>query len=109
MDFEKLRKCETLSQAQNTLLENGFTEQFDTKDGKIKGLSNKNTYQPADLKIVFDQRFEGMSSTGDNMILYAIEAKDGTKGTMVDNVGGAESSQDPDLVKEIPMQDDKTA
>ena len=32
-------------------------------------------------------RFEGMSSTDDNSILYAISSKDGIKGTLVDAYG----------------------
>ena len=104
MNFEELRKYDTLSQAQNALIEAGFVEQFDTKEGQILGLSNKKTYQPNDLIILLDKRFEGMSNPSDNMVLYAIKANDGTKGTMVDNFGGSESSQDPDLVKAIPMK-----
>ena len=108
MKSEELRKFDTLVEAQNALVEKGFTEQFDTKDGVIMGLSGKNSYKPQDLKIVGDCRFEGMTNPGDNMILYAIEAIDGTKGTMVDIVGGPDSAQDPDLVKEIPMVEEET-
>ena len=103
MKTEDLRKYDTLSQAQAALVEKGFTAQFDTNDGEICAMPSKKKYKPADLKIVADVRFEGMTNPADNMILYAIEANDGTKGTMVDNYGGPEPAQDADLVKEIPM------
>ena len=103
MKSEELRKYDTLVEAQNALMEGGFNEQFDTRDGKIIGLNSEKEYKPEDLLILGDCRFEGMSNPADNMILFAIEANDGTKGTMVDNVGGPESSQDPELIKAIPM------
>lgn len=103
MDFSELRKYDTLMQTQNVLTKEGFTEQFEAKDGKITGLSNQKTYEPNDLLILVDKRFEGMSNPADNMVLYVIEAKDGTKGTLLDNVGGADSVQDPALIKAIPM------
>lgn len=104
MKSEELRKFDTLVDAQNALIERGFTEQFDAKDGEICGIAGEKKYSPEDLKIVGDCRFEGMSNPADNMILYAIVANDGTKGTMVDNVGGPESAQDADLIRAIPME-----
>ena len=108
MNSKELRKYDTLVEAQNALIGQGFTEQFDTMDGKILGMSNKKEFSPSELKIVGDCRFEGMSNPADNMILYAITASDGTKGTMVDNVGSPESAQDPDLIKAIPMEEEQT-
>lgn len=104
MKSKELRMYDTLVEAQNALIERGFTEQFDTREGEIHALSGERKYEPQDLKIVGDVRFEGMSNPADNMILYAIVANDGTKGTMVDNVGGPESAQDADLIRAIPME-----
>jgi len=42
---------------------------------------------PEDFEIDEVHRFEGMSSTDDNSILYAITAKDGINGTLVDAYG----------------------
>ncbi|MXV37711.1 phosphoribosylpyrophosphate synthetase [Flavobacteriaceae bacterium Ap0902] len=105
MDFKELRNYDTVVEAQEVLRKEGYTYEFDTKDGYIVALGKDDKYTPKDLKILADVRFEGMSNPDDNMILYVIEAKDGTKGTMLDNVGGAESAQDPDLIKAIPMED----
>ncbi len=96
---------DTLSQAMDAYNQVGYTEEFDTVNGKILGLNNKKEYAPEDLLIVNGYRFEGMSSTGDNTILYLIEANDGTLGTMVDNYGGSDPAQDPDLIRAIPVQE----
>lgn len=43
--------------------------------------------RPEDFKVDKTFRFEGMSSTDDNSILYAISSKDGIKGLLVDAYG----------------------
>ncbi|CAI9430099.1 Phosphoribosylpyrophosphate synthetase [Candidatus Ornithobacterium hominis] len=103
MNLQDLRKFDTVVEAQAALRESGYAEEFDTKEGKVYALSSQKEYQPEELKIVADARFEGMSNPSDNMVLYVIEAKDGVKGTMLDNMGGSESAQDPELLKKIPM------
>ncbi len=107
MKIEDLRKYSSLSEAQNAMMESGYTEQFDTRDGEIVGLGNKKIYKPEDLLIIMHLRYEGMSNPGDNMILYAIDANDGTKGTMVDNVGGAEPAQSSKIMRKIPMKEEE--
>ncbi|MBV7440248.1 phosphoribosylpyrophosphate synthetase [Weeksellaceae bacterium TAE3-ERU29] len=104
--MEKMNKLsfDTLSEAQNYFLKKGYTTQFDTKDGEIIAYGKDKNYQPKELLIIADFRFEGMTSPEDNMILYIIEANDGVKGTMVDSVG-AEAAQDPELMREIPMKE----
>ncbi|MGI9525707.1 MAG: phosphoribosylpyrophosphate synthetase [Weeksellaceae bacterium] len=103
MDFKELRKYDTVVEAQEALREAGYAYEFDTKDGEICLIGKDKTYTPQDLKIVADLRFEGMTNPGDNMVLYVVEANDGSKGTILDNVGGAEAAQDPELMKQIPM------
>lgn len=43
--------------------------------------------RPEDFKVDKTFRFEGMSSTDDNSILYVISSKDGIKGLLVDAYG----------------------
>lgn len=108
MNIKELRKFDTVVEAQNALREEGYSYEFDTQDGKLFAIGKEETpYQPADLQIIGDLRYEGMSNPADNMILYIIEAKDGTKGTMLDNVGGSESAQDPEIIKQIPIKEEK--
>ncbi len=42
---------------------------------------------PEDFEVDETYRFEGMSSTDDNSVLYAISSKNGLKGLLVDAYG----------------------
>jgi len=92
---------ETLSQATNALTEHGYTEDFKAENDNINGLSSHKDYQPEDLKIVRTYRFEGMTNPQDDTAVFAIEAKDGTKGTLVMSYS-AKHSQNVELIKKIP-------
>ncbi len=97
---------DTLSEAVNTLTsKEGFTEDFEAEDNCIKALYSKKQYQPNELKILSSYRFEGMTNPGDQTTVFAIEANDGTKGTLVMSYS-AEHSQNVELIRQIPNQKD---
>ncbi|MBW8244347.1 phosphoribosylpyrophosphate synthetase [Muricauda oceani] len=96
----------TLSQAVNTLTQNeGFKEDFEADESCIKALYSKKEYQPSDLVIIESYRFEGMTNPSDQSTVFAIEAKDGTKGTLVMSYG-ASTSQNEELIRQIPYKKD---
>ncbi|HZW63485.1 MAG TPA: phosphoribosylpyrophosphate synthetase [Flavobacteriaceae bacterium] len=88
----------TLSQAVNSLTEEGFVEDFETGEQTIEALYTKKQYHPSELKIVKTFRFDGMTNPDDDAVVYAIEASDGKKGTLVMSYS-AEHSQNDDLIK----------
>ena len=92
---------DTLSEAINTLTKNGFTEDFEAEDNSIKALYSKKEYQPGELKILSSYRFEGMTNPDDQATVFALEANDGTKGTLVMSYS-AEHSQNVELIRLIP-------
>lgn len=92
---------DTLSQAMNTLTKQGFEEDFKAEDTVIKALYSKKNYDPNDLQIKATFRFEGMTNPSDQTELFAIEAFDGTKGTLTMSYS-SEESQNKDLIKKIP-------
>ena len=59
------------------------------------GIGNHKYYQPEDLKIIRNYRFEGDSNPSDNAVIYLIEAKDGLIGYSLDAYG-AYSDHDGD-------------
>ena len=65
----------------------GYNNQYRLSDGKLKNLTNGGHYAPHQLKLMREYRFEGISNPGDMSILYAIQAEDGSKGTVVDSYG----------------------
>lgn len=79
----------TLAQCTNTLKKYGFDKDFQVlEDGKgMKAMDDEKVYMPEDIKIVNFYRFEGETDPADMSILYAIEAQDGTKGTLSDAYG----------------------
>ncbi|WP_420459055.1 phosphoribosylpyrophosphate synthetase [Neolewinella sp.] len=78
---------ESLSFAIEDLKSKGYDHDFNQKEEYLECKQNNNNYRPENFKITHTYRFEGMSSTGDNSVLYGIEAGDGTKGLLVDAYG----------------------
>ncbi|UZR93670.1 phosphoribosylpyrophosphate synthetase [Chondrinema litorale] len=99
----KNRDFDSLTEAINLLVKEGFTEDFQATDDYIEALKSDNKYKPEDLKITEQYRFEGMTDPDDSSELLAIEAKDGIKGTMV-MAYGAKHSQNTDLIKQIKFE-----
>lgn len=65
----------------------GYDTQFKFEEGVLKDRSSHKNYQAQELIINEEFRFEGESNPGDMSILYAIETKDGTRGTVTDAYG----------------------
>lgn len=76
-----------LDKCQKKLNEQGFTHQFQATEEGLKDLTTGDVYSPADVKVTDFFRFEGISDPDDMSILYAIQTKDGHKGTLVDAYG----------------------
>ena len=92
---------DTLSQAINALTKEGYEEGFKAEDTRIVGTGSTKKYLPGELKIVNTYRFEGMTDPEDESIVFAIEANDGTKGTLVMSYS-SKHSQNVELIKKIP-------
>ncbi len=82
-----MKNYDTLSEAINELKANGYTYDFNLKPECLECASLKIEILPEDFQVDEVHRFEGMSSTDDNSVLYAISAKDGIRGLLVDAYG----------------------
>lgn len=82
-----MNNYDTLSEAINDLQQRGYTYDFNLRPECLECASLKIEIRPEDFKVDKIYRFEGMSSTDDNSVLYAISAKDGIKGLLVDAYG----------------------
>jgi|SRR5690349_17170142 len=78
---------QTLVSCLNALLKKGFIEDYKVTEAGLKSIQSKKVYSPGDIKTANFYRFEGNSDPEDNSILYAIETKDGKRGTLVDAYG----------------------
>jgi hypothetical protein len=96
----------TMPEAMSDLKRRGFTVNFEPIGKALHVLGQKKTYQPAELTIVEHHRFEGASDPDEMSVVYAIEARDGTRGVLVDAYG---VYSNPDLfafLKDVQMRED---
>jgi len=77
----------TLAAALAALERCGFTESFMAVPGGLRALGSGKTFGADELVIREYHRFEGVSDPDDMSILYAIEGRDGTRGTLADAFG----------------------
>jgi hypothetical protein len=82
-----MRTYETLVEGINDLISRGYTLDFSMTNNCIECKSEGTIYYPGNFEIVEFYRFEGMSNPDDSSILYAIDAGNGLKGTLVDAYG----------------------
>ncbi len=69
----------TLTECMNSLVKQGFSENFSVIEELL--VSGDNTYTPERVSITNFFRFEGPSDPADSAILYAVETDDGKKRT----------------------------
>jgi hypothetical protein len=77
----------TLAGTLDDLARRGFTEPFRVAGGGLRAAEGGKTYRADELTIREFHRFEGISDPDDMSIVYAIESRDGTRGTLVDAFG----------------------
>lgn len=92
----------TLSKAIEDLKEKGFTQDLTINtSGEMEIFGESARYKPGEVKIQEFHRFEGMSSAGDSSIVYALETKDGVKGTLIDAYGSDSSIAISEFMKKV--------
>lgn len=91
----------TLSEAIEKLKAEGYTYDFNQQGDHITCKALTKNFAPKEFTITHTYRFEGMSSAGDNSVLYAIEANDGTKGQLVDAYGVYADSLSPEMIEKF--------
>jgi hypothetical protein len=74
----------SLVNVENKLKQDGFTQDFTVVNGRLQtiGHDSEKSYAPDEVTIVDFYRFEGESNPDDMSILYALEARDGVRGTI---------------------------
>ncbi len=84
----------TMTEAIRELESRGFTSNFAFLNRRFRDVDSGRTFSPEELAIVEHHRFEGASDPDDMSIVYAIESRDGAKGTVTDAFG---TYANPDL------------
>ncbi|MBX2922615.1 MAG: hypothetical protein KF746_10525 [Chitinophagaceae bacterium] len=91
----------TMALSLNKLVSEGYTEDFKATANGLVSLKSERIYASEEIKVVDFYRFEGASDPADNSILYAIETRDGIKGTLVDAFGPYADTRVDTFMKEV--------
>ncbi|MDB5208980.1 MAG: phosphoribosylpyrophosphate synthetase [Flavisolibacter sp.] len=92
---------ETVSEAINDLKKRGFSEDFNLEENCL--VCNAKKFSPEEFEITEVYRFEGPSDPADQAIVYGIEGKDGTRGSLVNGFGYSSEPMGEAIVKKLKM------
>jgi hypothetical protein len=98
-----------MTEAVKGLQERGFTANFEFIDGFFRDLSSGRTFRADELTIVEHHRFEGSSDPDDLSICYALEARDGTRGVLVDAYGVYANPEVSEFLTRVPIHEENQA
>lgn len=95
----------TVAEAVRDLEQRGFSANFELIGKIFQAVDSGNKFKPDDLTIVEHYRFEGSSDPEEMAVVYAIEAKDGTRGTLVDAYGAYSNPELSTFLKGVPIHE----
>ena len=101
---KNMSEPDTLVETLESLQEQGYTYDFNMTAHSLefhKDDGIKLSLSPDDFDIVKVFRFEGMTNPSDMSILYAIESKDGLKGTLVSSYGVYADAMSAEMIKKL--------
>lgn len=94
----------SLSEATNDLKARGYTHDFNVKPDCIECGGLQLQLSPEKFTVDEFHRFEGMSSTDDNSIVFAITSDEGVKGVFVDAYGVYANSLNDAMIKKLSIK-----
>lgn len=94
----------SLSEATNDLSARGYKHDFNVKPDCIECPALQLQLSPEKFTVDEFYRFEGMSSTDDNSIVFAITSDEGVKGILVDAYGVYASSLNDAMIKKLSIR-----
>ena len=98
-----MKSFDTLSEAIFSLKNQGYTNDFNLHPEWIECPPLKVRLTPEEFHVDQVHRFEGMSSTDDNAILFAVSTSSGLKGILVDAYGPYAESLSPIMVQKLTI------
>lgn len=101
-------KFTSLVDAHQYLLNNGFEKNFKIVNNQTMIDDNGHSYKPSQVTVMSFHRFEGETDPGDNSIIYAVQTKDGKKGTIVSSYGSGGSRKFSEFIMNVKDKKDHT-
>ena len=105
-DDHRAPAYKSIANAVEDLTRRGFTEQFQVVEGQLRALGTGKTLKSEDIVIREYHRFEGVSDPDDMAVVYAIESKDGVRGTLADAFGTYSNPGIHEALKDVPIRDE---
>jgi hypothetical protein len=93
-----------LIEAIKGLRDRGYTLDFNLAKDRIVCSDDNVHCHPHEFTVDEYHRFEGMSSTDDNSIIYAITTEDGKKGTLITAYGVYVEGTNDSIVKKLTIK-----
>jgi hypothetical protein len=94
----------SLSEATNDLKTRGYVHDFNIKPEPTARGGSQLEFSPERFTVDEFHRFEGMSSTDDNSIVFAITSDEGVKGVLVDAYGVYASNLNDAMIKNLAIR-----
>jgi hypothetical protein len=94
----------TLTGALDDLAHRGFAGHFRVSGDGRRAVAGGRAFTAEELIIREYHRFEGISDPDDMSIVYAIESRDGTRGTLVDAFGVYANPAVGAFLQNVPIQ-----
>jgi len=91
----------SLIEAHHDLLKRGFDKNYNVISSYTMVDEDGKSYRPSQVAVDGFYRFEGSSNPDDNSIIYAINTKDGSKGTLVSSYGSSGSRKFSEFIMNI--------
>jgi hypothetical protein len=86
------------------LARDGYTADFRAEDGELRVTGTGQRYTPEEASIRDYYRFEGTSNPDDMSVIYAVETRDGTRGTLIDAFGTYSDAAVGDIVDRMDVE-----
>jgi peptidoglycan hydrolase-like protein with peptidoglycan-binding domain len=99
-----MKSFETLSEAISDLKKRGFDRDFNLRETFIECTTSGQQFSPEEFEIVETYRFEGETNPSDESVIYAIQSKDGVKGTLVNAFGPYADGNSDKLIAKLRFQ-----
>lgn len=99
-----MKSYNTLTEAVADLKKRGYKEDFNLNNDFLECNSLDLKLHPEKFTVDEFYRFEGMSSTDDNAIVFAISSHDGVKGTLVDAYGMYSENLSDSMIRKLSMK-----
>lgn len=83
------------------LQKKGYSHNYRIENNTLIDVDTKKKYQPSQITITEEHRYEGMSNPSDMSILYALDTDDGQKGTFLAAYGPSADTETAEFFKQV--------